>query len=54
MGRRQRIFVLVMLALVASATITVPADLFAAKRSSPTAVAIPDVKSVAGRWAGTL
>jgi hypothetical protein len=54
MGRCQPIFAFVMLALMASAIIAVPADLLAAKRSSPTAVAIPDIKSVAGRWAGIL
>jgi hypothetical protein len=54
MGRRQPTFMFVMLALMASAIVAVPADLLAAKRSSPTAVAIPDIKSVAGRWAGTL
>jgi hypothetical protein len=54
MGRRQPTFMFVMLALMAGAIIAVPADLLAAKRSSPTAVAIPDIKSVAGRWAGIL
>jgi hypothetical protein len=54
MGRRQRTVVLMMLAMAVCAVIIVPADLFAAKRSSPTTVAIPDLKSVAGRWAGIL
>ena len=54
MGRRQPTFVWVMLALMAGAMIAVPADLLAAKRSSPTATAIPDIKSVAGRWSGIL
>lgn len=54
MRSRQPIFVSVMLVLVASGMIAVPSDLFAAKRSSPTAVAIQDIKSVAGRWSGIL
>jgi hypothetical protein len=44
----------VLLALVASAVITVPADLYAAQRSRPTAVAIQEMKGVAGRWSGIL
>jgi hypothetical protein len=54
MGSQRATFVLVMLALVGSAMIVVPADLYAAKRSHPTAVAITDVKNAAGRWSGIL
>ena len=54
MGRNQRTLPLVMLALVTSAIIAAPADLYAARSSRPTAVAIPDMKSVAGRWSGIL
>jgi hypothetical protein len=54
MRKRRHPFVFVMLALMASGVIAVPTDLYAAQRSSPTAVAIPDVKSVAGRWSGIL
>jgi hypothetical protein len=34
--------------------IAAPTDLYAAKPSRPTAVAIADMKSVAGRWSGIL
>jgi hypothetical protein len=54
MGRRQSTCVIVMAALIASAVIAVPTDLYAATRSSPTAVAIPDLKDVVGRWSGIL
>jgi hypothetical protein len=54
MGRYQRTLPLVMLALVTSAIIAAPADLYAAKPTRPTAVAISDMKSVAGRWSGIL
>jgi hypothetical protein len=54
MGRYQRTLPLVMLALVTSAIITAPTDLYAAKPTHPTAVAISDMKSVAGRWSGIL
>jgi hypothetical protein len=54
MGRCQRTLPLVMLALVTSVIIAAPADLYAAKPSRPTAVAISDMKSVAGRWSGIL
>jgi hypothetical protein len=54
MERCHRTFVVVMLALVASAVIAVPTELSAAKQSRPTAVAIPDIKSVAGRWSGVV
>jgi hypothetical protein len=54
MGSHQPTIVFVMLALIASAIIVVPAGLFAAERSRPAAVSIPDIKSVAGRWSGIL
>jgi hypothetical protein len=54
MGQRRETMVLVMLALVASAVLAVFGELHAADRSSPTAVAIADIKSVAGRWSGIL
>jgi hypothetical protein len=54
MRRHRRTLPLVMLALVTSAIIAAPADLYAARPSRPTAVAIPDMKSVAGRWSGIL
>ncbi|HSF31346.1 MAG TPA: hypothetical protein VLK82_12860 [Candidatus Tectomicrobia bacterium] len=54
MGKRRHPCVFVMLALMASAVIAVPPDLYAAQRSGPTAVAISDVKNVAGRWSGIL
>ena len=54
MGSHRAPFVLVMLALVGSAIIVAPADLYAAKRSHPTAVAISEFKDVAGRWSGIL
>ena len=54
MRSHQPTIVFVMLALVASAVILVPADPFAAERSRPAAVSIPDIKSVAGRWSGIL
>jgi hypothetical protein len=54
MGRRQPTVVWVMLTLIACAIIAVQADVYAAKRSSPTAVPIQDIKSVAGRWSGIL
>jgi hypothetical protein len=54
MRRCQRTFVVVILALVASAVIATPPDLYAAKHSRPAAIAIPDIKSVAGRWSGIL
>lgn len=54
MGSHQPTIVFVMLALIASAIIVVPAGLFAAERSRPAAVFIPDIKSVAGRWSGIL
>jgi hypothetical protein len=52
MGRYQPTIVCVMLALIASTIIVVPADLFAAEPSRLAAVPIPDIKSVAGRWSG--
>jgi hypothetical protein len=54
MGRCRRTLVWVLLALIASAVITVLTDLSAATRSQPTAVAIQDIKNVAGRWSGIL
>jgi hypothetical protein len=54
MRRWQRTFVVVILALMASAALATPADLHAAKRSHPAAVAIQDIKGVAGRWSGIL
>jgi hypothetical protein len=54
MGRRQSIFVLAMVAMVASGVFVVRADLSAATRASPTAVAIADFKNVVGRWSGIL
>ena len=54
MGSYQPTIVFVMLTLIASAIIVVPAILFAADRSRPAAVPIPDIKSVAGRWSGIL
>jgi hypothetical protein len=54
MGRRRQTIVFVMLALGASTVLAVVGDLYAADRSSPTAVAIPDIKSVVGRWSGIL
>lgn len=54
MGSHRAAFVLVILALVGSAIIVAPADLYAAKRSRPTAVAISEFKNVAGRWSGIL
>jgi hypothetical protein len=54
MRSHQPTLVVVMLALVASAVILVPADPFAAERSRPAAVSIPAIKSVAGRWSGIL
>jgi len=54
MGRCPRIVGFVALVLVISAIIAVPVDLYAARGASPTAVAISDIKSVAGRWSGIL
>jgi hypothetical protein len=54
MGSHQPTIVFVMLALIASAIIVVPAGLYAAEQSRPAAVSIPDIKSVAGRWSGIL
>jgi hypothetical protein len=42
------------LALIASVMIVSPVPLFAATRSNPTAVAIPEFQSVVGRWSGIL
>jgi hypothetical protein len=54
MGSHQPTIVFVMLALIASANIVIPAGLFAAEQSRPVAVSIPEIKSVAGRWSGIL
>jgi hypothetical protein len=54
MGKRRHPFVFVTLALIASAVTAVATDLYAAQGSSPTVVAIADIKSVAGRWSGIL
>jgi hypothetical protein len=54
MGRYQRTLPLVMLALVTIAMIAAPADLYAARPTQPTAVAISDMQSVVGRWSGIL
>jgi hypothetical protein len=54
MGRRRRTFVRVMLALMTGMLIASSTELDAASRSRPTAVAISDIKSVAGRWSGIL
>jgi hypothetical protein len=54
MGQHRQTIVFVMLALVASTVLAVLGELYAADRSRPTAVAIPDIKSVAGRWSGIL
>jgi hypothetical protein len=54
MGKRLYPLVFVMLTLMASVVIGVPADLYGAQRSSPAVIAIPDIKSVAGRWSGIL
>jgi hypothetical protein len=54
MGRYQRTLLLVMLAPVIIAMIAAPADIYAARPTQPTAVAISDIKSVAGRWSGIL
>jgi hypothetical protein len=54
MGRYQLTLPLVMLALLTSAIIAAPIDLYAARPSRPTAEAISDMKSVAGRWSGIL
>jgi hypothetical protein len=51
---RQPIIVFIILAVIAATLVVAPADLFAAERSRPAAVAIPDIKSVAGRWSGIL
>src|SRR5688500_3599427 len=54
MGQCRRACMSVVLALVASAGMIVPTDLYAASGSSPTAAALTDVKTVAGRWSGIL
>jgi hypothetical protein len=54
MGRDQKIFLFLKLTLLAVTVIAIPADLYGASRSRPTAVPIQDVNSVAGRWSGIL
>jgi hypothetical protein len=54
MIRRRRTFVRVMLAFMTGMLIASSTELDAASRSRPTAVAISDIKSVAGRWSGIL
>jgi len=54
MGRHLRSMAWGALILVISAMIVAPVELYAARRSNPTPVAISDVKSVAGRWSGIL
>jgi hypothetical protein len=54
MGRDRKIFLFLKLTLLAVAVIAIPADLYGASRSRPTAVPIQDVNSVAGRWSGIL
>ena len=54
MGRDRKIFLFLKLTLLAVVVIAIPADLYGASRSRPTAVPIQDVNSVAGRWSGIL
>jgi hypothetical protein len=54
MGRDRKVFLFMKLTLVAIMVIAIPAALYAASRSRPTAVPIQDVESVAGRWFGLL
>jgi hypothetical protein len=54
MGRYLRRSGWVALALVIGGMVVAPVELYAAGRSSPTAVSISDIKSVAGRWSGIL
>jgi hypothetical protein len=54
MGRDRKVFLFMKLTLLAITVIAIPADLYAASRSRPTAVPIQDVNSVAGRWSGIL
>ena len=54
MRRPQKAIVWGTLALMTSIVVATSTGLRAASRSSPTAVAISDIKSVAGRWSGIL
>jgi hypothetical protein len=54
MGRDGKVFLFVKLTFLAITVIAIPADLYAASRSRPTAVPIQDVTSAAGRWSGIL
>jgi hypothetical protein len=48
MGRDGKVFLFVKLTFLAITVIAIPADLYAASRSRPTAVPIQDVTSAAG------
>jgi hypothetical protein len=54
MGRDRKIFLFLKLTLQAVVLIAIPADLYGASQSRPTAVPIQGVNSVAGRWSGIL
>jgi hypothetical protein len=54
MGRDRKVFLFMKLTFLAITVIAMPADLYAASQSRPTAVPIQDVNSVAGRWSGIL
>jgi len=54
MRPNRRLFVLVMLTLMASVSFAIPTHLMAGTPSRPTAVAIVDIPSIAGRWSGIL
>jgi hypothetical protein len=54
MRRDRKIFLFLKLTLLAVVVIAIPADLYGASQSRPTAVPIQDVNSVAGRWSGIL
>jgi hypothetical protein len=52
MGKYLEVCLFMKVAMLAMMVIAMPTDLSAASRALPTAVAIQDVKSVAGRWSG--
>jgi hypothetical protein len=54
MGGGRKVFLFMEVTLLAITLIAMPADLYAASQSRPTAVPIQDVHAAAGRWFGLL